>query len=80
MNYFIPKFHMYVDRAQWFANILHAGFNPKPPRWWIEAQEKEGRSPYTSAVIWNRNYKPERKFIIWDQAPDEDFREHGYLV
>jgi hypothetical protein len=39
----------------------------------------DGRNHRTAASIWYRNYKPERRMIIWDQAPDEDFVARGYL-
>ena len=67
------------DREAWLALVLTGTFVPKPPAWWIRSQAEIGRTGSTPYAIWNRNYKPERKYIIWDQAPDEDFREHGYL-
>lgn len=68
------------DRETWLKGILSGMVNPKPPAWWIAAQAKEGRVGAMAYSIWHRNYKPERKYVIWDQAPDEDWREHGYLV
>jgi hypothetical protein len=62
------------------AALLAARFNPKPPRWWIEEQLlEEKRDSKTAGIVWNTAYKPQRKFLIWSQASDEDFREHEYL-
>ena len=67
-------------REQWLDQILNdPRWKVQPPDWWYRAQEKEGRSIKTAASIWYKNYKPERKYLIWDQAPDEDFQARGYL-
>ncbi len=82
MMYYAPIHSPWIKtREEWLKLIIDGRF-PKvqPPRWWLEAKEKEGRSIEASAAIWHRHYKPERKYVIWDQAPDEDFRERGYLV
>jgi len=69
-----------LTREQWLQRVLtDKWFKVQPPDWWYRAQEKEGRSIRTSASIWYKNYKPERKYLIWDQAPDEDFQARGYL-
>lgn len=68
-------------KEEWLESLMKGLFNPKPPPWWVEEQERENdRSAKSCGVIWNTAYKPERKFLIWSQAPDEDFREMGYLV
>lgn len=67
-------------KEEWLARLMKGEFNPKPPPWWVEEQERENqRSPKSCGVIWNTAYKPERKFLIWSQAPDSDFTEMGYL-
>ena len=69
-----------ADRDTWLAALMRGLFNPKPPPWWVEEQERENnRSPKSCGVIWNTAYKPERKFLIWSQASDEDFSAMGYL-
>jgi hypothetical protein len=72
------------DRAAWLNCLLHGphtGFNPKPPESWVHMQEnQEGRNASAAYSIWHKYYKPERKYVIWDQAPDEDWIRAGYLV
>lgn len=71
------------DKDEWLQYVADGSIKPQPPRWWLEFKEtpaEGGRTIAASASIWHRNYKPERKFVIWAQAPDEDFRERGYLV
>lgn len=69
------------SRDAWLQLILKGkqAFNIQPPDWWLKAKEGEGRSIRTSSAIWYKNYSPERKMIIWDQAPMEDFVARGYL-
>ena len=69
------------SREMWLQLILKGKqtFNVQPPDWWLRSQEAEGRSIRTAASIWYKNYPPERKMMIWDQAPVEDFIARGYL-
>lgn len=71
--------YMYT-RQEWLNTVLAGTSKPKPPAWWIRSQEEIGRTGSTAYAIWHRNYKPERKYVIWDQAPEEDWRELGYLL
>lgn len=77
--------HAYSDhftRDMWLSAILRGAgfFNVQPPDYWFRIQQnEEGRSIKTAASIWYRNYPPERKMIIWDMAPEEDFIARGYL-
>jgi hypothetical protein len=43
-------------------------------------ENQEGRNASAAYSIWHKYYKPERKYVIWDQAPDEDWIRAGYLV
>lgn len=70
----------YINREEWLDLLLSTGGPVKPPAWWIRSQIELGRTESAAYAIWHRNYKPERKYVIWDQAPDEDWREHGYLL
>lgn len=69
-----------TNRDAWLDDLLAGRHNPKPPEWWLESQEREeGRNRTTASIIWARNYPPARKYLIWSQAPDDDFRRLGYL-
>ena len=68
-----------ATREEWLAAILSGLSSPKPPASWIELQALEGRSPKSAAIIWGRQYDVSRKYAIWDQAPEEDFRAGGYM-
>lgn len=70
-----------MSREVWLQLILKGKliFNVQPPDWWLNSQMKGGRSIKTSSAIWYKNYPPERKMMLWDQAPDEDFIARGYL-
>lgn len=68
------------SRDAWLDAILIGVHKPKPPEWWLDSQEREeGRSRSQASIIWARHYKPGRKYLIWSQAPDDDFRRLGYL-
>jgi len=71
--------HMFLRREEWLELVLNGTLKPKPPAWWVRSQNDQGRTGSAPYAIWARSYKPERKYVIWDQAPDEDWREHGYL-
>lgn len=67
-------------RLSWLQALLHGDHSPKPPEWWLNSQEREeGRSRAQASIIWARHYKPARKYLIWSQAGDDDFRRLGYL-
>ena len=68
------------DRQEWLAYMLDGAFKVKPPRYWVKQQNAEGRLGSAPYAIWHKNYDKARKYVIWDQAPEEDWREHGYLV
>lgn len=68
-----------ATREEWLAAILSGHSSPKPPASWIALQKLEGRSEKSAAIIWGRNYDVSRKYAIWDQATEEDFREGGYM-
>ena len=69
-----------TDKRGWLQAILDEDHSPKPPDWWLESQQREeGRDRTTASIIWGRNYPPARKYLIWSQAPDDDFRRLGYL-
>lgn len=60
------------------AQILTGEFVPQPPDWWFRIQAEKGRSTNAAASIWHKNYPAARKFVVWDQAPEEDFFARGY--
>lgn len=67
-------------RDDWLQCVLNDDIRPRPPEWWLRSELKEkNRSRTTASIIWTRNYDAARKFVIWSQAPDEDFRFLGYL-
>ena len=71
-----------LTRERWLSYILlgKQTFNVQPPDYWLRIQQREeGRDIKTASSIWYLRYKPERKMMIWDQAPDEDFVARGYL-
>lgn len=80
MSVYLTPSHASRTRERWLQDVLTEVFKPKPPAWWVRAQNEQGRTGSAPYAIWARSYKSERKYVIWDQAPDEDFREHGYLV
>lgn len=81
-GYRIPSgvFYMYT-REEWLNTVLSGTLKPKPPDWWLRAQEtNEGRDRRTASIIWSRHYDAARKYAIWALAPEEDFRALGYLL
>lgn len=60
-------------RETWLRYVLEGSIKPKPPTWWIRSQEALGRSPKSAYAIWHRSYHPARRYVIWDQAPEEDW-------
>jgi len=68
-----------ATREEWLAAILSGHSSPKPPASWIVLQGLEGRSEKSAAIIWGRNYDAGRKYTIWSQASDEDFKAGGYM-
>lgn len=69
-----------IDRDMWLALVLEGEFKPKPPEWWLRSEEREkARDRTTASIIWSSRYSAARKFVVWSQAPDEDFRFLGYL-
>lgn len=68
-------------RIDWLNAVGRGEIKPKPPEWWLESQEREeSRDRRTASIIWSRHYDPGRKRLLWDLAPDEDFRRLGYLL
>lgn len=70
----------YQSREQWLDSVARGHFRPKPPESWLADQEIKGRSRKTASIIWGTAYKPDRKFVIWDQAPIEDYKFLGYYI
>jgi len=69
------------SRDEWIKAVREARIRPKPPEWWLATQEREeGRDRTQASIIWVSRYKPERKALIWDLAPDDDFVRLGYIV
>lgn len=52
---------------------------PKPPEWWLKSQELDGRNRQQASIIWGSRYNHGRRYIIWSQAPMNDFISLGYL-
>ena len=71
----------YLTREQWLSALLHdPNWKAKPPRYWVRQQNAEGRVGPAPYAIWHKNYDRARQYVIWDQAPEEDWRENGYLI
>lgn len=68
-----------ATKEEWLDALLKGESSPKPPPSWIQQQEVEGRSAKQAAIVWGRHYDAGRKYVIWSQASDEDFRAEGYL-
>jgi hypothetical protein len=68
-----------ATRDEWLQALLNRQSSPKPPNSWIDIQEAEGRTRQQAAIVWGKHYDLPRKYAIWDQATDQDFREAGYL-
>lgn len=66
-------------REEWLNTVIAGSFVPQPPNWWFRTQAEKGRTTASAAAIWHRNYPAARKFVVWDQAPEEDFFARGYL-
>ena len=66
-------------REELLNDILIGAFLPQPPDWWLRGQVEQGRTIGAASAIWHRNYPAARKYVIWDQAPREDFFARGYL-
>lgn len=69
-----------ATRQEWLDAIELGVSRPKPPEWWLQQQEREGRTRTSAAIIWSRNYGAARKIVIWGMAEDEDFRKLEYLT
>jgi hypothetical protein len=69
-----------ASKEAWLDTVMKGRRAVYPPDWWSSAQQLKGRSPKSAAVIWYRQYDPARRFLVWSQASDEDFRSAGYLV
>lgn len=59
--------------------LLMGVVKAQPPDWWYRSQLADGRTIAAASAIWYKNYPPERKMMIWDQAPDQDWIRRGYL-
>jgi len=66
-------------RDEWLNLVMAGTFVPQPPNWWFRSQAEKGRTTNAAAAIWHKNYPAARKFVVWDQAPEEDFFHRGYL-
>lgn len=79
MDYYVGFFgeQRPLTRDRWLQFVLEERFQVQPPTWWLKSHA--WRSIEVANWIWHRNYKPTRKYVIWDQAPEEDFRARGYL-
>lgn len=69
-----------VTRDEWLHALAVGIHRPRPPEWWLRQQEEEGRSRRTASIIWGRHYGPDRRLVIWDQAPDADWISAGHLT
>lgn len=65
-------------RDEWLTLIHEGRIRPKPPEYWLEQQEQEGRSRKQASIVWVRHYSAARKYVIWDMAEDRDFLIAGY--
>jgi hypothetical protein len=68
-----------TSKEEWLRAILNGDSRPKAPKSWMRQQILEGRTEEQAYIIWSSRYPPQRKWLIWSQAPDEDFAESGYL-
>jgi hypothetical protein len=66
-------------KETWLAELLKGSFKAKPPAYWVRQQNAEGRVGPAPYAIWHKNYDVARQYVIWDQAPEEDWLERGYL-
>lgn len=74
----LQQWSTFPTKELWLAAMMEGSIKPKPPASWVRQQLEQGRSESAAYAIWHRNYTPGRKYVIWDQAPLEDWKEHGY--
>ena len=52
-------------------------FPKRPPDYWWREKEQKGVEAAGIASIWYRRYSPEKRFVVWMDASDTEWSEHG---
>lgn len=68
----------YATKQEWLNRLLVGSFRAQPPDWWVIATTRDGVLKVSQANALWYHFPRERQYIIWDQAPIEDFIARGY--
>ena len=67
----------YKTKKEWLTALLAYKNRIQPPDWWVIAQTKDGLKVSEANRLWYASPR-ERWYMLWDQAPIEDFIARGY--